>query len=117
LRSARLHQESWLIAWSGIIPRASGLNSTAEGYYPQPLRRIYILKSDRKTMRPLGIPSMIDRVMQALHLLALDPVADTNADRNSYGFWQQRSCADAIQQCFNALMDANTQWNIRSCFR
>ena len=51
---------------------------------------------------------------------ALDPVAETTADRNSYGFRQQRSCADAIQQCFNALTNANTQWilegDIRSCF-
>ncbi len=48
--------------------------------------------------------------MQALHLLALDPVAETTADKNSYGFRQQRSCADAIQQCFNALTNASTQW-------
>jgi RNA-directed DNA polymerase len=71
-------------------------------------------------MRPLGIPTMIDRAMQALHLLALDPVAETSADKNSYGFRQQRSCADAIQQCFNALTNAGTQWilegDIRSCF-
>jgi RNA-directed DNA polymerase len=64
---------------------------------------------------------MIDRSQQALHLLALDPVVETAADKNSYGFRQQRSCADAIAQCFITLSHApHTQWilegDIKACF-
>jgi RNA-directed DNA polymerase len=96
-------------------------NLRQHGYKAQPLKRIYIPKKSGNKKRPLSIPTMHDRAMQALYKLALIPVAETTADRNSYGFRESRSCADAIAAAFNALSKPNSAtWileaDIKGCY-
>ena len=82
---------------------AAALSLKRKGYKTKPLKRIYIPKKQKGKLRPLSIPTMGCRGMQALHLLALEPIAEMMADKNTYGFRPLRSTADAIEQCFKSL--------------
>ena len=90
-------------------------------YHASALKRVYIEKFGKKEKRPLGIPTMKDRSMQALQLLALEPVAETTADRISFGFRKYRSPEDAREYAFSVLSRKDSaQWilegDIKSCF-
>lgn len=112
----------------GVLWRSScqRLNAVKElkrkGYHPQPLRRIHIPKKTHKAgIRPLSIPCLQDRAMQALWQMALISVAEVMADPNSYGFRPKRSVADAMEQSHIVLAGSyRAKWifegDIKACF-
>lgn len=108
--------------WRTNKDKAIAVSKVRRGQYrAKPLRRIYIPKPGKTEKRPLSIPCMDDRAKQALHLLALDPVAEYYADQNSYGFRKKRSTADAIAACHIYLSQKRApKWvlegDIRGCF-
>jgi RNA-directed DNA polymerase len=99
----------------------AALKLTDKKYKAKPLKRVFIDKVGKAEKRPLGIPTMHDRAMQALYKLALDPYAEITADSRSFGFRKYRSAQHACEQIFKLLSrKISPQWiiegDIKGCF-
>jgi len=117
-RTAGIDGELWS---TPVSKMKAALKLSDKKYKAKPLKRIFIEKYGSDKKRPLGIPTMYDRAMQALYALALNPITEVTADDRSFGFRKFRSTQDACSQIFGRMSQKTSpHWilegDIKGCF-
>src|ERR1017187_3916278 len=102
-------QTFWAIETAGLEGWLSGIRNDlrAKTYQPQAVRRVMIPKPGGGE-RPLGIPTIRDRVVQTAAKLLLEPIFEADFDPNAYGYRPKRSAQDAIQKVHELLKKGYT---------
>jgi len=76
-------------------------------YQPRPIKRVHIAKPGNKDTRPLGIPTVRDRVVQTALRLVIEPIFEATFAEHSYGFRPGRGCKDALRRVIDLLKEGH----------